>query len=186
MRGSTTFCHAPGSAVSAAGYRAETALRTRAKAPGLHPYVIYIGGAIAALLLAAAIAGPWGALVWLAMGSHAGFQILLSDYVQHYGLTRTTTDGKPAPVSTAHSWNTPHWFSSALMLNAPRHSDHHANPSRPYPTLRLPPDAPTLPWPLPLACLIALFPSLWRRRMRPLLAASAARPSNTTAPLAKD
>jgi alkane 1-monooxygenase len=98
---------------------------------------------------------------------------MLSDYVQHYGLLRKRrADGRLEPVSAAHSWNAPHWFSAAMMLNAPRHSDHHAHPSRPYPALRLPQacDAPMLPWPLPFACLIALAPPLWKRLMRPHLA----------------
>jgi alkane 1-monooxygenase len=69
----------------------------------------------------------------------------------------------------AHSWNAPHLFSSALMLNATRHSDHHVHPTRGYASLSLPPAAPMLPWPLPLAALIALYPPLWRRKMRPLV-----------------
>jgi alkane 1-monooxygenase len=58
-----------------------------------------------------------------------------------------------------------------MMLNAPRHSDHHAHPQRPYPALRLPTetDAPQLPWPLPMACMIALCPPLWKRAIRPSL-----------------
>ena len=124
----------------------------------------------ASLILATLIAGLPGLMVWAGLSLHAGAQILLSDYIQHYGLTRATTaDGRLAPVAAPHSWNTPHLFSSALMLNAPRHSDHHAHPTRPYPALRLDPDAPMLPWPLPLAGLIALYPPLWHRRMGPLL-----------------
>ncbi len=157
------------------GWRAETALRARAGNPGLHPYALYIGGAGLALTLATLIAGLPGLLVWAGLGFHAASQILLSDYIQHYGLTRAAgADGKPVPVGDAHSWNTPHWFSSALMLNAPRHSDHHAHPARPYPALRLSDGAPMLPWPLPLAGLIALHPPTWRRKMRPLLARLAA------------
>lgn len=151
------------------GLRAETALRRRGQSPGLHPYVLHVAGGLLCLTLATLIAGLPGLLVWTGLGLHAGSQILLSDYVQHYGLCRTNADGKPIPVNDAHSWNTPHWYSSALMLNAPRHSDHHAHPTRPYPALRLPPDAPTLPWPLPVAAIIALFPRRWHRRMRPLV-----------------
>ena len=139
---------------------------------GLHPYVIYCGGAVLALTLAYAIAGWGGVLVWGGLSLHAISQLLLSDYVQHYGLARSiTVAGKPEPMALRHSWNAPHWFSSALMLNAPRHSDHHAHPARPYPALRLPgPDvAPQLPWPLPLACTIALFPPVWKRAIRPYL-----------------
>ncbi len=157
----------------AEGLRAETARRAQVQGSGLHPYTAYLAGSLAALALALAIAGIPGVLVWVGLALHAQSQILLSDYVQHYGLTRTRLpDGRLEPVGLRHSWNTAHWFSSAMMLNAPRHSDHHANPSRPFPALRLPDEdeAPRLPWPLPLACAMALMPSLWRRAIRPYLA----------------
>ncbi|MEI6096855.1 MAG: alkane 1-monooxygenase [Alphaproteobacteria bacterium] len=158
----------PGSIVQ--GYQAERALRATAKQPGPNPYAAYGGGAVACLALGFLLAGWPGVLVWLGFGLQAGAQILLSDYVQHYGLSRPALpNGKRAPVAMAHSWNAPHLFSSALMLNATRHSDHHAHPSRGYASLSLPPEAPLLPWPLPLAAMIALYPPLWRRRMRPLV-----------------
>lgn len=154
------------------GLRAEDALRQRGQRRGLHPYALYALLSAAALATAALIAGPVGMLLWVGLAAHAQLQIHLSDYVQHYGLTRRVQpDGKPEPVSARHSWNTAHWFSSAMLLNAPRHSDHHANPARPYPALRLPADAPRLPWPLPLAAAIAMVPPLWHRLMRPRLAA---------------
>ena len=154
-----------------AGWTAENALRARGGPGGLHPYAVYIGGAVAALGLAVALAGVWGIVVWIGLAAHAQLQLLLADYVQHYGLQRQKrADGRYEPVGDRHSWNAPQWFSSALMLNAPRHSAHHAHPARPYPALRLPEDAPRLPWPLPLACLLALSPRLWRKRMRPHLA----------------
>ena len=150
-----------------AGWAAEDALRLRGGATGLHPYAVYIAGAVASLALGVALAGPWGAVVLVGLAAHAQLQLLLADYVQHYGLQRQKrADGRYEPVGARHSWNAPQWFSSALMLNAPRHSDHHAHPSRPYAALRLPEDAPRLPWPLPLACVLAMAPRLWRRRMR--------------------
>jgi alkane 1-monooxygenase len=125
---------------------------------------------------AALIGGMTGILLWLLLAAHAQIQIHLSDYVQHYGLTRAPPpDGRPEPVTARHSWNTAHWFTSALLLNAPRHSDHHSHPARPYPALRLPDEAPRLPWPLPLAATIALIPPLWRRMMKPHLARLSAR-----------
>lgn len=156
------------------GLRAETALRARAKsAKGVHPYAVYLAISAACLLAGYGIAGGLGALIWVALAFHATSQLMLSDYVQHYGLTRARrADGRLEPVGIAHSWNAAQWFSSAMMLNAPRHSDHHAHPARPYPALRLPAasDAPTLPWPLPMACMIALVPPLWKRLIRPHLA----------------
>ena len=168
-----------------AGLAAETDLRRRNPQPGLHPYALYAGIAAAALALGTLIGGAAGGLIWLVLAAHAQIQIHLSDYVQHYGLTRATgPDGKPEPVNARHSWNTAHWFSSALLLNAPRHSDHHAHPARPYPALRLPAAAPRLPWPLPLACTLALFPPLWRRLMKPHLARLAAPPPAARPPAA--
>jgi len=157
------------------GLRAETAMRSRQTATlsTIHPYLVYGIGGAAALVLAALIAGLPGVLVWTLLALHAQSQILLSDYVQHYGLARAKqTDGRTEPVGPAHSWNTAHWFTSAMMLNAPRHSDHHVTPGRPFPALRLPPEdiAPRLPWPMPLACAMALSPRLWRRAIRPHLA----------------
>lgn len=149
-----------------AGWRAERRLR----AGRITPYPVYVALALAGLALGWGLAGWRGAVVWAALGLHAQVQILLSDYVQHYGLRRAEVQGRPVPVAAGHSWNAPHWFSSAFMLNAPRHSDHHAHPARPYPALRLPQDAPMLPWPLPVACTLALVPPLWRRRIGPHLA----------------
>ncbi len=155
----------------AKGLRAENEKRA-ISAKGLHPYAVYVLIAAGSLVAGVLIAGPLGAAVWAAIALHAQVQLMLSDYVQHYGLTRARmANGKLEPVGARHSWNAPFWFSSALMLNAPRHSDHHAHPARPYPALRLPAatEAPTLPWPLPLACTIALMPPLWKRLIaRPL------------------
>lgn len=167
------------------GYLAETELRARGVTTGIHPYVAYLAGGAGALVLALVIAGLPGLLVWVLLSLHVQGQILLSDYVQHYGLVRAIRpNGRPEPVGLRHSWNAPHWFSAMVMLNAPRHSDHHANPSRPFPALRLPDqdDAPRLPWPLPLACAIALVPGLWRRAIRPHLAQWQATSTQDTRP----
>jgi alkane 1-monooxygenase len=149
------------------GWQAEA---TRQK--GLHPYFGYFAIAAISLMLGYGIAGGMGVLVWVGLAIHAQSQLLLADYVQHYGLMRRSLpDGRLEPVGDQHSWNAPYWFSSALMLNAPRHSDHHAHPSRPYPALRLPDPstAPQLPYPLPFCCLLALSPPHWRRIIHPIL-----------------
>nr|WP_050525871.1 alkane 1-monooxygenase [Pseudorhodobacter aquimaris] len=152
------------------GWRAEARLRGDR---GLHPYFHYAAISAVSLGLAFVIAGWGGVLVWALLALHGQMQLLLADYVQHYGLRRARLpNGRLEPVSARHSWNAPHWFSSSLMLNAPRHSDHHAHPGRPYPALRLPAkgDAPYLPYPLPVCCTLALFPRLWRRVIRRRLA----------------
>jgi alkane 1-monooxygenase len=152
------------------GLRAETARQIK----GLHPYLAYSLIAAGCLILGYLLAGWLGVSLWLGLALHAQTQLLLADYVQHYGLYRSTRpDGKLEPVSDRHSWNAPHRFSAHMMLNAPRHSDHHARPAQPYPALRLPAasEAPMLPHSLPVCCVIALIPPLWRRMMHPRLAA---------------
>ncbi len=156
-----------------AGLAAETARLARRGAPAWrHPYLVYVGGALACLGAAFAIGG-WAGVGWhLLLAGHAQAQLLLSDYVQHYGLRRRImADGRPEPAGPRHSWNSPHWASSALMLNAPRHSDHHAHPGRPYPALQLAEGMPVLPRSLPVMGAIALAPRLWRRIMDPRVAA---------------
>lgn len=149
-----------------AGHKMEAALRARIKRKGLHPYAVYLGGAALSALVALLLAGFDGLLVWICFSAYAQVQLLLSDYVQHYGLLRAQLPGgKPEPVGPRHSWDAPHWASSALMLNAPRHADHHAHPGRAYPALDLPEESLRLPYSLPFMAMLALVPPLWFRVM---------------------
>ncbi|WP_323766272.1 alkane 1-monooxygenase [Marinovum sp.] len=153
-----------------AGKAAETARRARAGAQGWHPYLSYAAISLAALAVSLALAGLPGLLAHLGLAAYVQSQLMITDYVQHYRLPRAIrANGKPEPCGPQHSWNTPHWCSSALMLNAPRHSDHHTRPGVAYPGLRLDPEEmPTLPHSLPVMALIALWPAQWRRVMDPL------------------
>lgn len=157
-----------------AGLQAVNQQRARAatrKPVWTHPYLGYGLGAALALAVAGQIAGLAGVLTWLALCLYAQMQLLLADYVQHYGLRRKTLpDGRLEPVTARHSWNAPHVWTAAMMLNAPRHSDHHMNPARPFPALRLDRDGmPVLPASLPAMAFLALIPPLWRNVMDPLL-----------------
>lgn len=148
------------------GWRAETALRARGPRGGVHPYAVYLGGAAAWMAAAALALGLPGLLALVALAGHAQMQLLLSDYVQHYGLLRRIVDGRAEPVGPAHSWDAPQPFSGWLMLHAPRHADHHLHPGRIYPALRLDGGAtPMLPRSLPAMAALALAPPLWRRVM---------------------
>jgi alkane 1-monooxygenase len=155
------------------GYRAEAARLARISRPAWrNPYVVYVGGAAVCLYAAYLIGGTAALWSYIALCAYAQSQLLMSDYVQHYGLMRATdAQGRVEPVSDRHSWNSPHWFSSAMMLNATRHSDHHAHPRKHYPALDLADDAPVLPRPLPLMASIALVPPLWRKIMDPKVTA---------------
>jgi len=153
-----------------AGLHAENAQRKRAQNPApvwQHPYVSYVSGAVATLFAAAFLGGIPAIAALCALAFYAQLQLLLSDYVQHYGLRRQCNENvRPVPVGPQHSWNAPHWYSSAMMLNAPRHSDHHMHPARSFPALELDADEmPILPHALPVMAVIALYPRLWRRVM---------------------
>jgi alkane 1-monooxygenase len=146
---------------------------------GLNPYAIYLGGAALALVTVLLLFGLDGLLAYLLLCAHAQLQLLLSDYVQHYGLLRQELPtGALEPAGPQHSWDAPHVFSGMMMLNAPRHADHHAHPARPYPELGLNPvtETPRLPHSLPVMATIALIPRLWHRIMDRRLAALRRRP----------
>lgn len=152
-----------------AGLKAENDLRARqGRTTRLsHPYLIYLGGAGLTVAMVGLTFGLFAILSFLALCAVAQMQLMATDYVQHYGLRRAEMDGKPEPVSDAHSWNAPHPFTSAMLLHAPRHSDHHAHPSRAFTQLRLKPNhlAPELPASLPMMVRAAFIPPLWRRIM---------------------
>ncbi len=163
-----------------AGYKAERArLETTGRTGAFdHPYAVYCAGAVLAGMAACFLAGVGGAVAFLGLAVFAQSQLLISDYVQHYGLRRQRLpDGRLEPVGPQHSWNAPHWFTSHMMLNAPRHSDHHAHPGRPFPELELPTadTVPTLPYSLPTMALLALYPRKWKRLMDPRVATWAER-----------
>jgi len=151
------------------GWQIETnQLKKSRRAGWHHPYIGYLGGGLGFAVLFAWAFGLPGLAAYLALSAHASAQILLADYVQHYGLRRDLgTDGRYEPVALRHSWNAPQPFSSALMLNAPRHSDHHANPSKRFAELTLPreEEAPMLPASLLIMANAALIPPLWHKIM---------------------
>lgn len=96
-----------------------------------------------------------------------GFSLLESvNYLEHYGLLRQkTASGRYERCAPVHSWNSDHIVTNLFLYHLQRHSDHHANPTRRYQTLRSIEGAPNLP--SGYASLIGLtyFPPLWRRMM---------------------
>lgn len=154
-----------------AGYEMEEHRRARRGARGirgLNPYTVYVAGGIGVVALMLTLFGFDGLLAYLLLCAHAQMQMLLADYVQHYGLLRRRLpSGALEPAGPRHSWDSPHPFSGLMMLNAPRHADHHAHPGRPWPELRLSPggEAPLLPYSLPVMATLAMVPPLWHRVM---------------------
>jgi alkane 1-monooxygenase len=96
----------------------------------------------------------------------AWFQLTSANYIEHYGLLREKkTNGKYERCQPHHSWNANHIFSNLMLFQLERHSDHHANPSRSYQSLRSFDNLPELPSGYFGMYLLAYFPTLWFKVM---------------------
>lgn len=129
-------------------------------------YGITLGLAVAAFVVLGPVVG------WVYLGHAVGSCVLLEviNYVEHYGLERERReDGRWVPPDRRHSWDADFWLSNAILLQLPRHADHHVNPSRPFPALQRSEEAPRLPFGYATALLVALVPPLWRRVTTPRL-----------------
>ena len=113
----------------------------------------------------------WVAALAFVLAACVGFLLLETvNYVEHYGLRRSKkTNGRFERVMPWHSWNSNHTIGRVLLFELTRHSDHHANPGRKYPTLRHFDESPQLPTGYPGMIVLALFPPLWFAVMNPHL-----------------
>ncbi len=135
-----------------------------------NPFWLYWGLQTAMMLLAVLIGGWIGLLVFLYQAFVAISHLELTNYVEHYGLTRKHLGhGKYEHVQPHHSWNADHRASNWLLINLQRHSDHHYKPNRRFPLLQTydAATAPQLPFGYPVMVLSALSPRLWKRSMNP-------------------
>lgn len=111
-----------------------------------------------------------GLLFFVVQAVVAVLLLELVNYVEHYGLSRERLqNGRYEKVRVEHSWNSSHLFSSLLLFNLQRHSDHHAAAFLPYTVLKHQENAPQLPSGYPGMILLALFPKYWFRLMNKLL-----------------
>lgn len=154
-------------------WRAEVALLARAGRPWWHrsnPFWRYGALQAAFLALAWAIAGGWGLALFVWQAVVAVLYLELTNYVEHYGLTRRHLgEGRYEPVRPHHSWNAAQRMTNWLLINLQRHSDHHYKPDRRFPLLQTYAEdaAPQLPAGYSLMVLAAAFPPIWRRLMNP-------------------
>ncbi|MYW95271.1 alkane 1-monooxygenase [Amycolatopsis rubida] len=112
----------------------------------------------------------FGILPYLVIQAVIGFSLLeVVNYMEHYGMLRQKV-GPPERrryerVDPSHSWNSNNIATNVLLYHLQRHSDHHANPTRRYQTLRDFAESPVLPTGYAGMIVLALFPPLWRRVM---------------------
>ena len=111
----------------------------------------------------------WIMIPFLLIHHYFGWsQLTFANYVEHYGLKRRKREsGRYEPCAPHHSWNTNHIVSNLMLFHLQRHSDHHANPLRPYQALRNFDELPRLPSGYPGCFMLAMVPSLWFSVMNP-------------------
>jgi len=74
------------------------------------------------------------------------WQLTSANYVEHYGLLRQKLpSGRYERPQPHHSWNSNHIFSNWALFHLQRHSDHHANATRSYQSLRHFDNLPSFP-----------------------------------------
>ncbi|MDN3651852.1 alkane 1-monooxygenase [Thalassotalea ponticola] len=113
---------------------------------------LWLGLAVVPYLLIAAFWSMW--------------QLTSANYVEHYGLKRKKlASGRYERPQPQHSWNSNHVFSNWALFNLQRHSDHHANASRSYQSLRHFADLPSLPNGYFGMFVIAYIPWFWFKVM---------------------
>lgn len=118
----------------------------------------------------------WGALMavfgvgifpYLVIQAVLGIWLLESvNYLEHYGMKRQKLEsGRYERVNPSHSWNSNNIGTNILLYHLQRHSDHHANPTRRYQTLRDFPEAPVLPTGYAGMIVLTWVPAVWRTVM---------------------
>lgn len=154
-------------------FEAEKAMLARKKRPWTdrsNPFFLYWGLQTGFLLSAFLIGGGIGIGLFFVQASIAIWQLEVTNYIEHYGLTREHFgDGKYEHVKPHHSWNAAHKATNWLLINLQRHSDHHYKPDRRFPLLQTysEAEAPQLPYGYPIMSMAAMCPPLWRRIMNP-------------------
>jgi alkane 1-monooxygenase len=121
------------------------------------------------VVLYGALIAAFGPIMFIFLPLQAAFgwwQLTSANYIEHYGLLRRKeADGRYERPRPEHSWNANHIASNVILFHLQRHSDHHANPTRRYQSLRNFPGLPELPSGYPAMFLLSYFPWAWRRVM---------------------
>lgn len=154
-------------------WKAEVAMLKRRGLSALdrrNPFWRYAALQLGMIVMALIVGGWYGFLLFVGQAFFAIWMLELTNYVEHYGLTRKYLgDGKFEHVKPHHSWNAAHRVSNWMLINLQRHSDHHYKPDRRFPLLQNygEDEAPQLPYGYPMMTMFAMVPPVWRRMMNP-------------------
>lgn len=110
----------------------------------------------------------WIVLPFLIIQAAYGASLLeVVNYLEHYGLLRPydKNKGRYMPCEPEHSWNSNNIITNLFLYQLQRHSDHHANPTRRYQSLRHFDESPELPSGYATMLTLAYFPPIWFKIM---------------------
>ena len=123
-------------------------------------------GSLLVLIAASYLAGWAVGLLLLGQAVYAFSLLEVINYVEHYGLKRQKlANARYEPCSPVHSWNSNTRYGNLSLYQLQRHSDHHANPTRPYQILRHFDESPQLPTGYFGMLMLAYLPPLWFKLM---------------------
>ena len=117
-------------------------------------------------------AGGLIGLAYFFLQAYVAMSILqTANYLQHYGLMRKEiAPGQFERTRPVHAWSSGHKFTNWLLVNLPRHADHHEVASKPYQVLQNDLErSPQLPYGYGTMIGIAMIPPLWFKMMNPIV-----------------
>ena len=107
--------------------------------------------------------GGFGLALFLGQAIFAKFILEIVNYMEHYGLVRSTGQ----LIGPEHSWNTNKKMSTMVLFSLTRHSAHHEKPKVKFWKLDAYEDAPQMPYGYLTTLIICMIPPLWYHIITP-------------------
>lgn len=108
------------------------------------------------------LVGPLALVAYIGQVLVANFLLELTNYIEHYGLTRK----KIERVGPLHAWDSDH-ITRFLLVELTRHSDHHMNGALHYHKLKHQPASPKLPTGYAGMVVLSMLPPMYFALMNP-------------------
>jgi alkane 1-monooxygenase len=135
--------------------------------------LIWYGWTVLWLAIAILLWGAVGAVFFVVQGFIAVMKLDCINYLQHYAMVRNRLpNGHFEHVQPHHTWSNDRIIDDFVLLNLPRHAEHHVHAHTPDHLLRPQPTSPQYPYCYGWMCLIALVPPLFWRIVHPYLEAN--------------
>ncbi len=125
--------------------------------------LLQIGFQFSLIGLLYAFIGIEAVIAWMIHSFTAAFLLEYVNYIEHYGLTRKTTER----ATEMHSWDSNKLVSRFVLVDLSRHADHHYYAAKPYHVLNAYNQGNKLPSGYAGLFFIAIIPPLWYKVINP-------------------